>query len=117
MFSIFVELIKSMAFTRFMSFSLISVEYFANFTKSAVVKSLLLVKWSLEFGTMTFIIATTPANSVAVLGKNHGQKMESDIHKDLTFIITALDEIIYASSIGMVTFPKMHEFKEILGVS
>ena len=56
---------------------------------------------------MKFIRATTPVNSVAVLGKSHGQKMESDIHKDLTFIITALDEIIYASSIGMVTFPKM----------
>jgi hypothetical protein len=56
---------------------------------------------------MTFTIATTPVNSVAALGKSHGQRKETDTHKDWTFIITALDEIICVLSIGMVTFPKM----------
>ena len=39
MFSSLVWLMNSMALTRFMSFSLMSVEYLANFTRSAVRKS------------------------------------------------------------------------------
>ena len=38
-FSCLVSLMNCIAFTRFMSFSLMSVEYLANFTRSAVVKS------------------------------------------------------------------------------
>ena len=47
-----------------------------------------------------FTIAKAQANFVAVHGKSHGQTMETDTHKDWTFIITAPDEIICVLNIG-----------------